>query len=166
MVRRSIISFNNAILVFIDRDKNWVWKVKKREVKVLYHLSCGYLVLLFHHPDIPSQWSNLRSDPKVIQAHKWLCCVLSCSVMSDSLWPPWTVAHQAPLSMGILQASILDEVSMLSSRGSSWPRNQTEVSCIASKFFTSWATREAHICGYWQSNDWKQIIEMPILTQG
>ena len=28
-------------------------------------------------------------------------------------------------------------------RGSSWPRNQTGVSWIASKFFTSWATREA-----------------------
>ena len=26
--------------------------------------------------------------------------MLSCSVMSDSLWPPWSVAHQAPLSMG------------------------------------------------------------------
>ena len=24
----------------------------------------------------------------------------ACSVMSDSLWPPWTVAHQAPRSMG------------------------------------------------------------------
>ena len=29
------------------------------------------------------------------------------------------------------------------SRGSSWPRNQTGVSCIAGGFFTSWATREA-----------------------
>ena len=30
---------------------------------------------------------------------------------------------------------------------SSWPRNQTRVSCIAGRFFTSWATREAHsIC--------------------
>ena len=29
----------------------------------------------------------------------WLCCaVLSCSVVSDSA-TPWTVAHQAPLSM-------------------------------------------------------------------
>ena len=26
--------------------------------------------------------------------------VLSCSVVSDSLWPPWTVACQASLSMG------------------------------------------------------------------
>ena len=28
------------------------------------------------------------------------------------------------------------------SRGSSWPRNQTGVSCIAGGFFTSWATKE------------------------
>jgi len=33
---------------------------------------------------------------------KWYVksCMLSCSVMSDSLWPPWTVVHQAPPSMG------------------------------------------------------------------
>ena len=31
---------------------------------------------------------------------------------------PWTVAHQAPLSMGILQARILEWVSVTSSRGS------------------------------------------------
>ena len=31
---------------------------------------------------------------------------------------PWTVAHQAPLSMGILQARILEWVAMPSSRGS------------------------------------------------
>ena len=29
------------------------------------------------------------------------------------------------------------------SRGSSQPRNQTRVSCTASRFFTSWATKEA-----------------------
>ena len=28
------------------------------------------------------------------------------------------------------------------SRGSSWPKNWTGVSCIAGRFFTSWATRE------------------------
>ena len=32
---------------------------------------------------------------------------------------------------------------MLSSKGSSRPRNWTGVSCIAGRFFTSWATREA-----------------------
>ena len=35
----------------------------------------------------------------------------------------WPVAHQVPLSMGILQASILEQVAMPSSRGSSQPRD-------------------------------------------
>ena len=66
-----------------------------------------------------------------------LCCVaLSCSVMSDSA-TPWTVAHQAPLSMGILQAKILEWVAMPSSRGSSQSRGRTRISCIVGKFFTS-----------------------------
>ena len=53
---------------------------------------------------------------------------------------PWTVARQA-LSMGILQARILEWVAMPSSRGSSWPRDQTQVFPIADSFFTIWATR-------------------------
>ena len=42
-------------------------------------------------------------------------CV-SRSVMSDSLRPPWTISCQAPLTMGILQARILEWVAMPSSR--------------------------------------------------
>ena len=52
----------------------------------------------------------------------------------------WTVAHQAPLSMGILQARILEWVAMPSNRGSSRPRDQIHVSCssrIISRFFTA-----------------------------
>ena len=56
---------------------------------------------------------------------------------------PWTVACQTLLSMEILQARILEWVAMPTSRGSSQPRNQTQVSCIAGKFFTFWAIREA-----------------------
>ena len=40
---------------------------------------------------------------------------------------------------------ILEWVAYPFSRGSSWPRNRTNVSCIAGGFLTSWATREAHI---------------------
>ena len=60
---------------------------------------------------------------------------------------PWTVAHQAPLSMGMLQARVLEWVAMPSSRGSSQPRDWTPVSHIAPVFFTMWASREAH--EYW-----------------
>ena len=38
---------------------------------------------------------------------------------------------------------ILEWVAYPFSRGSSWPRDQTRVSCIAGGFFTSWATKEA-----------------------
>ena len=46
---------------------------------------------------------------------------------------------------GILQARILEWVAFPFSKGSSQPRNQTQVSCIAGRFFTSWATVEAPI---------------------
>ena len=48
---------------------------------------------------------------------------------------------------GILQARILDWVAFPFSRESSQPRDQTQVSHIAGRFFTSWATREAQ--EYW-----------------
>ena len=44
------------------------------------------------------------------------------------------------LVLGILQARILEWVAFLFSRGSSQPRDQTQVSHIADGFFTSWAT--------------------------
>ena len=53
-------------------------------------------------------------------------CVESRSVESHSFRHPfsmWTMACQAPLSMGILQARILDWVATPFSRGSSRPRN-------------------------------------------
>ena len=44
--------------------------------------------------------------------------------------------------MGIFQARILEWVAMLSSRGSSQLRDQTQISHITDEFFTIWATRE------------------------
>ena len=53
--------------------------------------------------------------------------------------PPDSSVH------GILQSRILEWVAILFSRGSSQPRDWTEVSTIAGRFFTDWATREAYI---------------------
>ena len=44
---------------------------------------------------------------------------------------------------GILQAKTLEWIAIPLSRGSSQPRDRTRVSCIAGRFFASWATREA-----------------------
>ena len=48
---------------------------------------------------------------------------------------------------GILQARTLEWVAFPFSRGSSQPRDQAQVSCIAGRFLTSWATKEAQ--EYW-----------------
>ena len=62
-----------------------------------------------------------------------------CSVTQSShVWlfaTLWTVARQAPLSMGILQAIILEWIAMPSFRRSSQPRDRTQISHIASGFF-------------------------------
>ena len=76
-----------------------------------------------------------------------LCCVvLSRSVMSDSVIP-WIAVHQAPLSMGVLRVRILEWVAIPSCRGSSQLRDQIQVSHIAGRFFTNWATREGIVLG-------------------
>ena len=79
---------------------------------------------------------------------------------------PWTVAHQAPLFMGILQTRILEWVAMPSSRGSSKPRDQTQVSCIAGGFFTVWATREAKNTGVVSPSLLQGIFPTQELNQG
>ena len=56
---------------------------------------------------------------------------------------PWTVAHLAPQSMGILQTRVLEWIARPSSRGSSQSRDRIQVSHIAGRFLTFWATREA-----------------------
>ena len=49
---------------------------------------------------------------------------------------------------GIHQARILEWVAFPFSRGSSQPRDWTQVSYIGGEFFISWATREAHFMAY------------------
>ena len=78
---------------------------------------------------------------------KLSCAVLSFLVMSDSLSPHELQACQAPLSMEILQVRIMKWVAMHSSRGSSQPKDQTQVSHIAGRLFTIWDTREFWLPG-------------------
>ena len=54
-----------------------------------------------------------------------------------TLATPWTVCNLPGSSVhGILQARILEWVAISFSRGSFPPRNQTQISCIAGRFFT------------------------------
>ena len=65
----------------------------------------------------------------VAQSRPTLCNPVDCS-------PPSSSVH------GILQARVLEWVAISFSRGSSRPRDRTQVSRIAGRCFNLWATRE------------------------
>ena len=69
----------------------------------------------------------------------YVCVAQSCLTVCKptDCSPPGSSVH------GIFQARILEGVAMPSSRGSSWPRNQTCVSCIGRQILYHYATREA-----------------------
>ena len=68
---------------------------------------------------------------------------------------PWTIAYQAPLSMGFSRQEAISF-----SRGSSQPRDWTQVSHIAVRFFTIWATNK---CGVFINVFYKCILQLCIL---
>ena len=83
-------------------------------------------------------FSIRKEEVLVSQLCLTLCDPLDCSPLGSSV-------H------GILQARILEWVAMLSSRGSSRPRDQIQVSCISSLaggFFTTSTT-----CEYLETKD-------------
>ena len=90
---------------------------------------------------MPSSWKspslpqNSWNSPPTLclwnyQAHK-----VKVTQLCPTLWES--------VDYWILQARILEWVAVHFSRGSSQPRDRTQVSCISGGLFTSWATREA-----------------------
>ena len=86
---------------------------------------------------IESTWKNDSQTTKevkvkVLVTQSWptLCNSVDCS-------PPGSSVH------GILQVRILEWVAIPFSRGSSHPRDQTQVPCIAGRFLTIWANKKA-----------------------
>ena len=71
---------------------------------------------------------------------------ISSSAMSQvTLCDPMDYSPTGCSVHGILQARILKLVAIPFSRGSSWPRDWTRVSCIAGRLFIIWVSRGA-IC--------------------
>ena len=96
-----------------------------------------------------------------------------CAYVGDLLWKwkslscvqlfvtPWTLVHW------ILQARILEWVAYPFSSGSSWPSNQIGVSCIAGRFFSNRAMREA----FWtyclqKKNERKKFLKRVVMLRG
>ena len=83
---------------------------------------------------VAKSWTWLKqlkwSEVLVLQLSPTLCDPMDCSQAGSSV-------H------GIFQARILEWVAISFSRGSSWPRDWTQVPWTISRFFTDWAMREA-----------------------
>ena len=89
---------------------------------------------------------------EVAQLCPTLCDPIDCSLPGFSL-------H------GILQARVLEWVPISFSRGSSQPRDQTQVSGTAGRLFTIWATREAHCLHQTSFLDGFSKIQGPFQSQ-
>ena len=88
------------------------------------------------------------SEVKVTQSCPTFCDPMDCSLPGSSV-------HE------ILQARILEWVAVPFSRGSSKPRDWTQVSCTAGGFFTVWTTRKAHP---WPQSSCKICSQKPPCT--
>ena len=77
-----------------------------------------------------SMESESESESEVTQSCPTLCDPVAHSLQGFSV-------H------GIFQARVLEWVAIFFSRGFSWPRDQSQDSCIAGRCFYPWATREA-----------------------
>ena len=88
------------------------------------------LVSLFIRRLIPS-WGLQPHENKseVAQSCPTLCDPVDCNLPGFSV-------HE------IFQATVLEWVAISFSRGSSWPRDRTQFSCIAGRRFIFWATRK------------------------
>ena len=75
-------------------------------------------------------YKNTERESEVAQSCLTLCDTMDCSLSGFSI-------H------GIFQARVPEWVAISFSSGSSWPRDQTQISCTAGRWFTLSATREA-----------------------
>ena len=103
----------------------WMWEMYSlcQQSDIKKKLTDQMAILL---ASTPKPWSEVL----VVHLCPTLGDPMECS-------PPGSSVH------GIFHARILEWVAIYFSRGSSWPRDQTQVSCTTGRFFTKWAMREA-----------------------
>ena len=110
----------------------WLYCSQNQNIRVLS--------MFFSHPTKErGRKSNRGCTPQIGGAYFLKVKVLvaqSCLTLFD----PMDCSLPGSSLHGILQARILDWGAIFTSRGSSQPRDWTQVSCIAGRFFIIWAT--------------------------
>ena len=118
-------SHSYHILVLIKGERIW-------------HHVLGYVQnSLF--PLFKKIWNHLSKITGIYTLSRCGCCCL-ITELCLTLPQPTDCSHPG-LSF---QAGILERVAISFSRGPSWPRDQTSISCIGRRILYHWATREAY----------------------
>ena len=115
---------------------------RQHSMRSKVHLTVNPKCMMFEDPPskdwsiIPDNWDSLTT-----KFYEWLKVKgkVSHSVVSDSFVTPWTVAHQAPLTMGFSRQEYWSRWPFPSPGDLPDPGNWTQVSCIAGRVFTNWA---------------------------
>ena len=109
--------------------------------------------VVFKVLSLSSQWwamnDSFESESEVAQSCPTLCDPMDCRLPGSSV-------HV------IFQARILEWVAISFSRGSSWPRDQTQVSRIVGRPFTVWTIRVARmipLLGFYSSDFWFSLVQ-------
>ena len=134
----SIISLTLIVIIFIAILVNMHWSlcvlVTQSCLTFCSPTDCSLPGSLIHgipgknngmgsHSLLQGIFPTQRSNPDLLHCRQILYCL----------------SHQ-------VSPRILEWVIYPFSRGSSWPRGRTWVSCIAGEFFTIWTIREALVC--------------------
>ena len=126
------------------------WIIREFSKSILKkNTQCSEFVSLKSNFRIYSLLSRLPpSFPISITNSFWFICVCVCVLVAQSCPSLCNPVDCSPTGSSVhrfLQAKILEWVAISSSKGSSQPRDQTQVFCIAGRFFTIRAKREVHI---------------------
>ena len=143
---------SRLVIAFLQRNKclliSWLSpSAVILEPKKIKFVTVSIVFPSIHHKVILVFWM-LSFKPTLSHSFTFIKRLFSSSLLSAIKWKSLShVWHFMTPWHRILQARILEWVAFPFSRGSSQPRDRTQVSSIAGRFFTSWATREAQ--EYW-----------------
>ena len=101
--------------------------------RIMVYSSSSDPICLLPYADVDTvDYTNMKVCVFVTQSYPTLCNPMDCS-------PPGSSIHRT------LQARKLEWIAIPFSKGSLWPRDQTQVSCIAVRFFSVWTKLPSQI---------------------
>ena len=120
------------------------------EVFLMTHIADSIFSLNFIVPT--KSWLLVKGKPRATVQPSF-CCRLTAESLPALLWP-MDCRPQGSSDNGISQARTLEWIATSFSRGSSWPRDQAQVSCTGRQVLYHWATREAQISRMSRNKIW------------